>query len=82
MKLVFEAGTENFPIIVGNLGEHKYPIEDKVEYFEEFKSDLIQAIVDTVGKAAISLDIDLNTLDNQMNITKLSIPYWLIWARS
>ena len=71
LKLVFEAGTENFPIIVGNLGEHKYPIEDKVEYFEEFKSDLIQAIVDTVGKAAISLDIDLNTLDNQMNITKL-----------
>lgn len=71
MKLVFQAGTEKFPVIVGNLGQHKYPIEDKVEDFKNFKSDLVQAIVDTVGKASVALDIDLHTLDNDMNVTKL-----------
>lgn len=71
MKVVFAAGTEQHKVIVGNLGEYKYPIEKKAEEFDGYKSDLIQAIVDTVGKASVNLDIDLHTLDNTMNLTRL-----------
>ncbi len=71
MKLVFSAGTDDHRVIVGNLGEHKYPIEQKAQEFIDYKSDLIEAIVSTVGKASVQLDIDLHTLDNEMNLTRL-----------
>ncbi|MDE6870314.1 MAG: hypothetical protein K2J75_06265 [Clostridia bacterium] len=71
MKLVFSAGTPDHRVIVGNLGEHKYPIEQKAQEFVDYKSDLIEAIVNTVGKASVQLDIDLHTLDNEMNVTRL-----------
>ncbi|MDE6473657.1 MAG: hypothetical protein K2L70_00965 [Clostridia bacterium] len=71
MKLVFSAGTPEHRVIVGNLGEHKYPIEQKAQEFIDYKSDLIEAIVNTVGKASVQLDIDLHTLDNEMNLTRL-----------
>lgn len=71
MRIIFEAGTADHPVIVGNLGEHRYPIEEKSKEFEGFKSDLIDAIVSTVGRASIVLDIDLVTLDNEMNLTRL-----------
>ncbi|MDE7348831.1 MAG: hypothetical protein K2N53_04145, partial [Clostridia bacterium] len=77
MELIFSAGTpatENSPgyrVIIGNLGEHKYNIEEKAQEFTDYKSDLIDAIVSTVGKASVQLDIDLHTLDNEMNVTRL-----------
>ncbi|MDE6372574.1 MAG: hypothetical protein K2L61_03410, partial [Clostridia bacterium] len=71
MKLVFSVGTSDHRVIVGNLGEHKYPIEQKAQEFTDYKSDLIDAIVSTVGKASVQLDIDLHTLDNEMNVTRL-----------
>ncbi len=40
MKLVFSAGTDDHRVIVGNLGEHKYPIEQKAQEFIDYKSDL------------------------------------------
>ncbi|MDE5756342.1 MAG: hypothetical protein K2I23_04560 [Clostridia bacterium] len=71
MELVFAAGTAEHPVIVGNLGEHKYPIKEKAQEFDDYKSDLIDAILTTVGKASVLLDIDLYTLDNEMNLTRL-----------
>lgn len=71
MKLSFTAGDTDNPIIVGDLGSAKFDMEAKIGEFNAYQSDLIQAIIDTVGKATIRAKIDLETLDNEMNITKL-----------
>lgn len=71
MTLSFVAGDDENPIIVGDIGDAKFDIAQKIGEFEAYQSDLVQAIIDTVGKATIRAKIDLQTLDNEMNLTKL-----------
>lgn len=71
LKLHFEAGTKNYPIKVGDITGYRYDIESKVESFKTYKSDLIQAIMDTVGKGEVVIDIDLQTMANQMDLTSM-----------
>lgn len=71
MTLSFVAGDDENPIIVGDIGDAKFDIAQKIGEFEAYQSDLVQAIIDTVGKATIRAKIDLQTLNNEMNLTKL-----------
>ena len=71
MTLSFIAGDDENPIIVGDIGDAKFDMEQKISEFEAYQSDLVQAIINTVGKATIKAKIDLQTLDNEMNLTKL-----------
>lgn len=77
MKLTFRAGNigvegeEDNPIIVGDLGDYKYPMEEKIGEFEQYQSDLVQALVSTIGEASIKAKIDLATLNNEMNLTNI-----------
>lgn len=71
MTLSFVAGDDENPIKVGDIGDAKFDIAQKIGEFEAYQSDLVQAIIDTVGKATIRAKIDLQTLNNEMNLTKL-----------
>ena len=71
MKLSFVAGDEENPIIVGDLGSAKFDMEEKIKEFSAYQSDLVQAIVNTVGKATIRAKVDLATLNNEMNLTNI-----------
>lgn len=77
MILTFRAGNigvegeEDNPIVVGDLGDQKFDMESKIGEFEQYQSDLVQAIVNTVGEASIKADIDLATLNNEMNLTNI-----------
>lgn len=77
MVLTFRAGNigvegeEDNPIVVGDLGNQKFDMDKKIGEFEQYQSDLVQAIVSTVGEATIRADIDLATLNNEMNLTNI-----------
>lgn len=71
LKMSFHAGDDENPIIVGDLGDKKFNMAEKIGEFEAYQSDLVQAIINTVGKATIRANIDLKTLDNEMNLTRL-----------
>ncbi len=70
-KIHFETGTENNPIRIGNLDELKIKLFEKQAEFETYEDDLIAAIVDTVGKASFKATVNLKTMEETFNITKI-----------
>jgi hypothetical protein len=70
--LLFEAGTEDYPIKIGEIpADHKFNFADKAKEFDQYKSDLVQAIMDTVGTGELDLTLRLLTKDNKMNLTQM-----------
>ncbi len=72
MNLLMELGNDNYPVKIGELpADKKFDIVEKSKEFDTYTSDLIQAIMDTVGTGQIKLSLDLITHDNDMDLTKL-----------
>ncbi|MDE5991149.1 MAG: hypothetical protein K2H36_06165 [Clostridia bacterium] len=71
-KLLFEAGTADYPIVVGKIpDDKKFNFAAKALEFEQYKSDLIQAIMDTVGTGSLDLTLTLLTKDNKMDLQRM-----------
>ncbi|MDE6188862.1 MAG: hypothetical protein K2G37_01070 [Clostridia bacterium] len=67
--LNFEMGTEAYPVRIGQIpADKKYDFASKAAQFTSYRSDLIQAIMDTVGTGSFELDLTLFTKDNQMDL--------------
>ena len=71
-RLLFEAGTADYPIVVGKIpNDQKYDFAAKAQEFEVYKSDLVQAIMDTVGTGELDLTLRLLTKDNKMDLQQM-----------
>ena len=69
-------GTSGNPIKIGDISSimsNKYQtrLDSIIADSSNYHDDLIQAIVQTIGKARIVADIDLTTFENDLNITKI-----------
>ncbi|MDE5616422.1 MAG: hypothetical protein K2I78_01385, partial [Clostridia bacterium] len=70
--LRFEAGTEKYPIVIGEIpAKDKFDFATKAKEFDQYKSDLIDAIMDTVGTGELDLTLRLLTKDNKMDLTQM-----------
>ncbi|MDE6614474.1 MAG: hypothetical protein K2K24_03090, partial [Clostridia bacterium] len=68
----FEMGTDRAPVIVGKIpDDKKYPFATKASEFTQYRSDLIEAIMETIGGGALDLSLTLYTHDNVMDLQRL-----------
>ena len=75
LRLQLALGTDEYPISVGMTDELKSALDAMKEQIEgnlsEYKEEVIALVLDTVSKSRIELEMDLHTLDSQMNMTDI-----------
>lgn len=71
-SLLFEMGTPKHPVVIGAIPEDKkFNFTAKVDDFNNYRSDLVDAILDVVGAGTLALDLTLYTKDNVMDLQRL-----------
>lgn len=72
-KLTMAIGSKDFPLHVGDLEKQKikFDMAKKEDEFKAYQDDLVQAIVDTIGKLQLDLKIDLRTFESKFDIGKI-----------
>ncbi len=71
LKVHLETGTSAKPLQIGNLGKLKIDLSKKADEFKAYEDDLIQAIVNTIGKAKFQAKVNLKTLEETFNLTSI-----------
>ena len=71
LHLTLQTGTEDFPFTVGSAGTLAESIEAKKADLEQYRSDLLSLVIETIAKSHISLEMDLRTLDSHMDLTAI-----------
>ena len=75
LRLQLALGTDEYPISVGMTDELKSALDEMKKQVEgnlsEYKEEVIALVLDTVSKSRIELEMDLHTLDSQMNLTDI-----------
>ena len=88
--LRFEMGTENARVVIGEIpADKKYDFARLDQDINSYRSDLLEAIMDTVGTGSLDLMITLLTKDSKMDLQRmintilasvgkrLELPIWL-----
>lgn len=72
LELSISVGTPEYPLVVGDVREKLSDRIDEVnKEVDKYTSDLVKAIVDTIGVMDIQIEMDLSTFDNHIDFAKI-----------
>ena len=75
LELLIQLGTEDYPIAIGMTDDLKSDLTEKTSAIKnsltEYREDLVALILQTVETSRIALEMDLHTIDSQMNLTQI-----------
>lgn len=75
LELLIQLGTEDYPIAIGMTDDLKSDLTEKTSAIKnsltEYREDIVALILQTVETSRIALEMDLHTIDSQMNLTQI-----------
>ena len=75
LELLIQLGTEDYPIAIGMTDDLKSYLTEKTSAIKnsltEYREDIVALILQTVETSRIALEMDLHTIDSQMNLTQI-----------
>ena len=75
LNLKIALGTQDYPIAIGMTDDLKSDLTEKTSAIKnsltEYREDIVALILQTVETSRIALEMDLHTIDSQMNLTQI-----------
>lgn len=72
LELAIYVGTPEYPLVVGEVRDKLSDRIDEVnKEVDKYTSDLVKAIVDTIGVMDIQIEMDLSTFDSHIDFAKI-----------
>ena len=75
LELLIKLGTEDYPVAIGMTDDLKSYLTEKTSAIKnsltEYREDLVALILQTVETSRLALEMDLHTIDSQMNLTQI-----------
>ena len=72
MTMHIETGSKSFPIQIGNITKWREDLQKITSAnYDQYNDELIKLLTAVIGTANFRLDINMSTLDQQMNLTRI-----------